>query len=64
MILRRLTVALALVAAVQPAWAADLLTIYRDARVSDPVYQRGLAFLVGGEINANIERAAAENRHT
>ena len=43
MILRRFTVALALTAAVQPAWAADLLTIYRDARVSDPVYQAARA---------------------
>jgi outer membrane protein len=43
MILRRLTVALALAAAVQQACAADLLTIYRDARVSDPVYQAARA---------------------
>jgi outer membrane protein len=43
MILRRLAVALALAAAIEPAWAADLLTIYRDARVSDPVYQAARA---------------------
>ena len=43
MILRRLAVALALTAAMPPAWAADLLTIYRDARVSDPVYQAARA---------------------
>src|SRR5438874_4224325 len=39
----RLTVALALAAAAQSAAAADLLTIYRDARVSDPVYQAARA---------------------
>jgi outer membrane protein len=39
MILRRLAVALAFAAALPSARAADLLTIYRDARVSDPVYQ-------------------------
>ncbi len=37
--LRRLVAALAVSAAVLPASGQDLLAIYRDARVSDPVYQ-------------------------
>ena len=39
MILRRLVAALAVSAVVLPASGQDLLAIYRDARVSDPVYQ-------------------------
>jgi len=39
MILRHLVAAFAVSAAVLPAGGQDLLTIYRDARVSDPVYQ-------------------------
>ena len=39
MILRRLVAALAVCAVVLPASGEDLLAIYRDARVSDPVYQ-------------------------
>ncbi len=40
---RRLALALATMAALGPASAADLLTIYRDAQVSDPVYQSARA---------------------
>ena len=40
---RRITLALALAAALGPASAADLLTIYRDSQVSDPVYQSARA---------------------
>ena len=43
MILRPLVAALAVFAASTTAAAADLLTIYRDARVSDPVYQAARA---------------------
>jgi outer membrane protein len=41
--LQRLLPALAVAAAIGPAGAADLLTVYRDALVSDPVYQQNRA---------------------
>jgi len=47
---RRTLVAAALALAVQGACAADLLSIYRDAQVSDPVYQSARA-----QYNASIE---------
>ena len=40
---RRIALALATLAALGPASAADLLTVYRDAQVSDPVYQSARA---------------------
>jgi len=40
---RRIALAVALGAALGPASAADLLTIYRDSQVSDPVYQSARA---------------------
>jgi outer membrane protein len=40
---RRIAPALALLAALGPARAADLLTVYRDSQVSDPVYQSARA---------------------
>ncbi|MGZ5072265.1 MAG: TolC family outer membrane protein [Usitatibacter sp.] len=40
---RRIALALATMAALGPASAADLLTVYRDAQVSDPVYQSARA---------------------
>jgi outer membrane protein len=40
---RRIAPALALLAALGPAHAADLLTVYRDSQVSDPVYQSARA---------------------
>ena len=49
--LKHLTAALALAAALGPAAAADLLNIYRDALVSDPVYQAARA-----QRKATIER--------
>jgi outer membrane protein len=49
--LPRLALALALAGALGNARAADLLTIYRDAQVSDPVYQSARA-----QYNATIER--------
>jgi outer membrane protein len=48
---RHLIAALAVLAAAAPAGAADLLNIYRDAVVSDPVYQAARA-----QRNATIER--------
>jgi outer membrane protein len=51
MIVRRMTLALALAAAFGPAGAADLLTIYRDSQVSDPVYQSARA-----TYNATLEK--------
>ena len=41
--LQRLLPALAVAAAIGPAGAADLITVYRDALVSDPVYQQNRA---------------------
>lgn len=49
--LRRIVLALTLAAALGPARAADLVTIYRDAQVSDPVYQAARA-----QYLATIER--------
>ncbi|HEX7605891.1 MAG TPA: TolC family protein, partial [Usitatibacter sp.] len=40
---RRIALALATIAALGSASAADLLTVYRDAQVSDPVYQAARA---------------------
>ena len=40
---RRIPLALALAAMLGPAGAADLLTIFRDSQVSDPVYQSARA---------------------
>src|SRR5476649_2716111 len=40
---RRIAPALALMTALGSASAADLLTVYRDAQVSDPVYQSARA---------------------
>ncbi len=48
---RRIALAVALGAALGPASAADLLTIFRDAQVSDPVYQSARA-----QYAASIER--------
>jgi outer membrane protein len=47
----RIALALALAAALGPAAAADLSTIYRDSQVSDPVYQSARA-----QYMATIER--------
>jgi outer membrane protein len=47
----RLALALALAGALGHASAADLVTLYRDAQVSDPVYQSSRA-----QYNATIER--------
>jgi outer membrane protein len=49
--LRRIALAVAVSGALGPAAAADLLTVYRDALVSDPVYQSARA-----QYGANIER--------
>ena len=49
--LSRLIPALTLAAAIAPASADDLITVYRDARVSDPVYQANRAVY-----EATIER--------
>src|SRR5437868_3189599 len=48
--LRRTLVVAALALAAQGVGAADLLSIYRDAQVSDPVYQSARA-----QYNASIE---------
>ena len=40
---RRIALAVALGAALGPASAADLLAIFRDSQVSDPVYQSARA---------------------
>ncbi|HUL95108.1 MAG TPA: TolC family outer membrane protein [Usitatibacter sp.] len=48
--LRRIALAAALAAALGPASAADLLNVYRDSQVSDPVYQSARA-----QYNAAIE---------
>ena len=49
--LRRIPLALALLAVLVPAHAADLLTIFRDSQVSDPLYQAARA-----QYNATVER--------
>jgi outer membrane protein len=49
--LHRLALAAALAFALDPARAADLLGIYRDAQVSDPVYQSSRA-----QYNATLEK--------
>jgi outer membrane protein len=49
--LRRIPLALALLAAFVPARAADLVNIYRDSLVADPVYQSARA-----TYNATLER--------
>jgi outer membrane protein len=49
--LHRLLPALAVAAAIGPAGAVDLVTVYRDALVSDPVYQSNRAIYM-----ATIER--------
>ncbi len=51
MIFRRITLALALAAHSVHRRAADLLTIYRDSQVSDPVYQSARA-----TYNATLEK--------
>ncbi len=48
---RRITLAAALAAALGTASAADLLTVYRDSQVSDPVYQSARA-----QYNATLEK--------
>ncbi len=47
----RLVLAIAVSCAVVPAWSVDLLTLYRDAVASDPVYQAARA-----QYAANVER--------
>ena len=47
----RLVLALAVSCAAVPAWSVDLLTLYRDAVASDPVYQSARA-----QYAANMER--------
>src|SRR5258708_28564647 len=49
--LHRLALAAALAFTLDPAHAADLLTIFRDAQVSDPVYQSSRA-----QYNATLEK--------
>ena len=49
--LRPIALALVLAGALGPAAAADLLTVYKDALVSDPVYQAARS-----QYQANIER--------
>ncbi|HUP29365.1 MAG TPA: TolC family outer membrane protein [Usitatibacter sp.] len=47
----RLALALAMTCAAVPTWSVDLLTLYRDAVASDPVYQSARA-----QYAANMER--------
>jgi outer membrane protein len=55
---RRIALALATLAALGSASAADLLTVYRDAQVSDPVYQSARAQYAATLENLPQARAA------